>query len=98
MKQILFTVVYPFWFFLAKTWLGAVLIICLVPLIPALVIGLLIPSLMNVTVEEAKGVVLVILNLLLSPFFAIPLMVFSDYLERHYEKWNYKTELETKMV
>ena len=100
MKRILFTAVYPFWFFLVKTWMGGVLMICLVPLMPALVIGLLIPSLMDVIGEEAKdiGVGMAILSLLLCPFFAMPLMALGDYLERYYEKWNYKTEMKTKMV
>ena len=100
MKRILFTVVYPFWFFLAKTWLGGVLMICLVPLMTALVICLLIPSIMDATGEKAKDIAggMAILSILLSPFFAMPLMALGYYLERHYKKWNYKTEMGTKMV
>lgn len=100
MKRILFTVIYPFWFFLANTWVGGVLMIYIVSLIPGLIIILLIPNLMNATGEEAKeiGTGMAIFSLLLSPFFAMPLMALGDYLKRHYEKWNYKTEMKTKMV
>ena len=95
MKRILFTVVYPFWFFLAKTWLGGVLVICLVPVIPALIIGLLLPELMNTTGEEAMyiGQGLVVVSILLSPFVAIPLLKLGWYLESHYDKWNYKIDI-----
>lgn len=60
----------------------------------------MIPSLMDVKGEEVKdiGGGMAILSLLLCPFFAMPLMTLGDYLERHYEKWNYKTEMEIKMV
>jgi hypothetical protein len=100
MKRVLFTIIYPFWFFFAKTWLGGVLMICLIPMTPALLIGLIFPNLMNMTGEEAKSFAggLAIFSLLLSPFIAMPLMVFSDYLETHYEKWKYKTEMEMKMI
>jgi diacylglycerol kinase len=95
MKRVLFTIIYPFWFFLAKTWLGVVLMICLVPIIPALLIGLVFQSIMNTTGEEAKdiGGGLAIFSLLLSPFIAMTLMSFGWYLEKHYEKWKYKTEI-----
>ena len=100
MKQILFTPLYPFWFFLAKTWLGGVLMICLIPMTPALIIGLLMPDLMNDTGEGAQdiGIGFGMFSLLLSPFFAMPLMLLGAYLEKYYEKWNYKTEMETKMI
>jgi hypothetical protein len=100
MKRALFTIIYPFWFFFAKTWLGGVLMICLIPMTPALLIGLIFPNVMNVTGEEATGIGggLAILSLLLSPFIAMPLMAFGYHLERHYEKWKYKTEMDTKMI
>ena len=100
MKRVLFTIIYPFWFSFAKSWVGGVLMICLVPMTPALLIGLIFPSIMNTTGEEAKdiGGGLAIFSLLLSSFVAMPLMSFGWYLEKHYEKWKYKTEMETKMI
>ncbi len=55
---------------------------------------------MRVGGEEAEeiGFGLAIFSLLCSPFVAFPLMRFSDLLEKHYEKWNYKIEMETKMI
>ncbi len=100
MKRMLFTVVYPFWFFLAKTWLGGTLMMCSVPLMPVLVIYLSVPSLMDMTGEESKdiGMCIAIPSLLICPFFAIPLIWLGNYLESHYKKWNYKIEMETKMI
>lgn len=94
MKRILFTILYPFWFFLAKTWLGTVLMICIIPVTPALIINALLPELINSTLEENKdtAVGLAIFSLLISPFFAMLLMEIGDYLEKHYKKWGYKTE------
>ena len=100
MKRALFTIIYPFWFFFAKTWFGGVLMICLVPMTPALLISLIFPNIMNTTGEEAKSIGggLAIFSLLLSPFIAMPLMALGVYLESHYEKWKYKTEMQTKMT
>ena len=100
MKKILLTTLYPFWFFFAKTWLGNVMMIpiALAPL--PILIHLIFPDLLMTTGEEAEGIGIGvgILTLLCSPFTGMMFMTISDKLETNYESWNYKTEMETKMV
>jgi hypothetical protein len=99
-KMIIFTLVYPLWFFLAKTWLGGVLMIGLIPLTMLFIIWLIFPDLMNdVSQEEAKGIGggMAIFSILCSPIFIIPLVIIGRYLERHYEEWNYITEMNIEM-
>ena len=100
MKKVLLTIIYPFWFFFAKTWLGGVTMICLVPITPALLLSLIFSSIMKSTGEEAKnlGMGLAMFSLLLSPFIVVPLVTFGYYLESNYQKWDYKIEMETKMI
>ena len=98
MKKILLTTLYPFWFFLAKTFLGQgmMLPIALAP-IPIL-IHLIFPDLMMTTGEEAEGIGMGIgmLSLVCSPFTGMMFMTISEKLEANYNIWNYKTEMETK--
>lgn len=70
------------------------------PMIPAFLIIIIFPDLMNTAGEEAEsvGVGVGIFSLLCSPFVAIPLIIAGVFLENHYEQWNYKTEMETKMI
>ena len=100
MKKVLFTLIYPFWFFLSKTWIGGVLMICLVPVIPAVLINLIFPNIINFTKEEAEriGLGIAIFCLLISPFTGMLLMRLGFYLESHYDIWEYKTEIKTKMI
>lgn len=94
MKKTLLTVLYPFWFFFAKTWFGNMMMIpiSLAPL--PILIHLIFPDLMTTTGEEAVGV----LTLLCSPFTGMMFITIGYKLETNYEKWNYKTEMETKMI
>lgn len=100
MKKILLTVLYPFWFFFAKTWVGNVMMIPIVLAPLPILIHLAFPDLIMITGEEAKGIGigLGILALLCSPFIGMIFMSIGDKLEINYEKWNYKTEMKTKMV
>lgn len=96
MKQILFTIIYPFWFFFAKTWLGNIMMIpiSLTP-IPIL-INVIFPTLIKTTNPEAEtiGIGIAILSLLFSPFIACFFMIISNTMEEYYEIFNYKTEIQ----
>lgn len=94
-KKILLTPLYPFWFFLSETWVGCIMLFCMIPLLPAFSIMLLFPVLQDGDNDTAGG--LVIFSLLISPFLYYPIELFGDYLKRHYAKWGYKIEMETKM-
>ena len=100
MKKILLTTLYPFWFFFAKTWFGNVMMIpmALAPLL--ILIHLIFPDLLMTTGEEAEGIGngVGILTLLSSPFTGMMFMTIGDKLQANYESWNYKTEMETKMI
>jgi len=100
MKKTLLTILYPFWFFFAKTWFGNMMMIpiTLAPL--PILIHLIFPDLMMTTGEEAEGIGIGvgILTLLCSPLTGMMFMTIGDKLETNYEKWNYKTEMETKMI
>lgn len=100
MKRILFTAIYPFWFFLAKTWFGNMMMIPITLTPIPILISVILPDLMKTTGEEAEGIGIGIgiLSLLCSPFTAGLFMMLSDRLETNYEKWNYKKEMETKMI
>ena len=92
MKKILFTTIHPFWFFLAKTWFGNMMMIPITLAPIPLLIHLIFPSLMMTTGEEAEGIGIgvVILTLLCSPFTGMIFMMIGDKLEINYEKWNYR--------
>jgi len=95
MKKILFTTIYPFWFFLAKTWFGNIMMIPITLAPIPLLIHLIFPTLMMTIGEEAEviGFGIGVLTLLCIPFIGMMFMTISDKLEINYEKWNYKTEL-----
>ena len=65
-----------------------------------ILIHLIFPDLMMTTGEEAEGigVGVGILTLLCSPFAGMMFMTIGGKLETNYENWNYKTEMETKMI
>ena len=97
MKQILLTPLYPFWFFFSKTWFGGVLLICFLPVSIGTIICLF---MLEISGGNSQGIGMfgAIVSIPLSFVFAIPLFKMGCYLEKHYEKWNYKTEMETKMI
>lgn len=92
MKKFLLTIIYPFWYFLGKTWIGGILMIFITLMIIPLILYIIFPDLMNSTGEEAEGIGqgIALFSLLCSPFIGIGFMMVSDYLESNYEKWNYK--------
>lgn len=100
MEKILLTILYPFWFFFAKTWFGNIMMIpiSLAPL--PILIHLIFPDLLMTTGEEAEGIGIGIgiLTLLCSPFTGMLFMMIGDNLETNYEKLNYKTEMQPKMI
>lgn len=100
MKKILLTPLYPFWFFFSATWIGNVMMIPIVLSPIPILLSIIFPDLMNTTGEEAEGIGtgVGILTLLCSPFTAVLFMRIGYYLEHNYEKWNYKTEMDTKMI
>jgi len=91
MKKILFTIIYPFWFFLAKTWFGNMIMIPIILAPIPLLIYLIFPSLMMTTGEQAEGIGVGagILTLLCSPLTGMMFGIIGDKLEINYKKWNY---------
>lgn len=65
-----------------------------------ILIHLIFPDLIMITGEEAQfiGIGVGILTLLFSPFTCIMFMMIGDKLETNFKKWNYKTEMEIKMI
>ncbi len=100
MKRILLTLIYPFWFFLSKTWFGNLMTIPLALSPLPILIYLISPDIMMITGEEAEGVGigLGILTLLCTPLSGMIIMAIGDKLEVNYQKLNYKTEMKYKMV
>lgn len=49
--KLILKLIYPFWYFFAKIWIGAILIMCFVPVITAGMISLLIPDLTSIKGE-----------------------------------------------
>lgn len=98
MKKILLTIIYPFWFFFSKTWIGNVYMIpiALCP-IPILVL-IIFPECSTKTREEAQtiGIGLTIISLVCAPYIFATLENFLDKIETNYENWNYKTNLKNK--
>ena len=92
MKKILLTISYPFWFFLARTWVGNVMMIPIVIGLPMLPFY----SILNTTGEEAEsiGILLAILDMfLLAPIIGGLIMVLSSTMEEEYEKRNWLTQI-----
>ncbi len=100
MKKILLTTLYPFWFFFSKTWFGNMMMIPIALAPIPILIHLIFPDLMMITGEEAEGIGIGvgILTLLCSPFTGMMFMTIANKLETNYNNWNYKTEMETKMI
>jgi hypothetical protein len=98
MKKILLTILYPFWFFFAKTWFGNIMMIPIALSPIPILIHLIFPDAMMTTGEEGEsiGTGVGVLTLLCSPFTGGMFIIIGDKLEINYEKWNYKTEMETK--
>ncbi len=99
MKKILLTTLYPFWFFFAKTWFGNVIMIPIaLALIPILIYLIFNDSLIeSPEYVQSTGIGATILTLLSSPFSIVFFMCISGKLESNYHRWNYKTEIKTKM-
>ena len=97
MKKILLSVIYPFWFFFGVTWIGVLMIPISLSPIPILII-LTFPDIMTGEGTQGVGNGIGILSLLCSPFIGMGFMIISDKLKSNYKKWNYKTEMESKMV
>ena len=94
MKKIVLSIVYPVWFFFAKTWFGNVMMI-FVSLAPLpLLINMMLPELMATTGDDAEGVGMgvAILTLMSAPFVGMFFMSVAERLEVNYLEWNYKTK------
>ncbi|WP_425628850.1 hypothetical protein [Cellulophaga lytica] len=93
MKNILLTIVYPFWFLLGKTWLGNVIILFgSIGLTPVLLL-MLFPDIIN-TVDEnidSLGLAIGVMGLLSAPFIITLFLMIIRKLEICYKKMNYKT-------
>lgn len=97
MKKVLFTIIYPIWFFFSQTFVGCVIVFNLVLILPGYLIDIASRNTGNVTGNDAVAVAVgeLVFCIFLSPFMAVPLVAFSCYLEEHYEKWGYKTQMQT---
>ena len=92
MKRIVLTILYPVWFFLAKTWLGNMMMIPIVIGLPMLPFY----NILNRTGEDAEsiGIGFAVLDMfLLAPITAGVLMSLSFYMEEWYEENNWKIEI-----
>lgn len=92
MNKVLLTVLYPFWFFLSKTWLGNVIMIPVVIGLPMLPFS----SMLEVPATGPEiGILWVVIDLLvLTPLMIIMLMYTTVKLEEVYEAWGWKTVIE----
>lgn len=91
--KILLTIIYPFWYFFAKTWFGGVMFMCLVPMSPVCIMAALFPNMFKgVNNDDSKSLLVVIgiLIMLLSPFVFCRLMSISDYIVEKYKSYGYK--------
>ena len=101
MKRVLLTIIYPFWFFFAKTWFGNIFMIPIVFTPVPILFWVTFPELLATTeYEEAQGIGTGtgVLSLICSPFVGGFFMVISSKLESNYKKWEYKTEMKTEMI
>lgn len=87
-EKVLLKIIKPFWFFFYKTWIGGILIMILTLFIPIILISLILPNIMHLKGDEAKGIGqgLGIFSIMLSPFIAMPLITIGDYLNCQYNK------------
>ncbi len=92
MKKLLLTLSYPFWFFLAKTWIGNMMMIPIVTGLPMLPFY----NILNTTGEKAEsiGILFAILDIfLLAPIVGGLFIVLSSNMEEEYEKRNWLTQI-----
>jgi len=92
MTKLILTIIYPLWYFLAKTLVGGILMLVLSVCTLPLIIHLIWPSLGDITGEEAEalGQGLGFLSILAAPFCGMFYMSLSLSLEIEYEKLGYK--------
>lgn len=88
MKKILLSLFYSFWYFFAKTWTGGVILICVIPILPSLLLCLIFPNFMLGKNENSTGIAgcFVLISLLLSGYTFKYLSIFNNWLEKEYEK------------
>lgn len=92
MNKLLLTISYPFWFFLAKTWIGSIMMIPIVIGLPMLPFH----SILNTTGEQAEsiGILLAILDMfLLAPIIGGLFIVLSSNMEEEYRKRGWRIEI-----
>ena len=91
MKKLILSLLYPFWFFLARTIAGNSIMMMVVLFIPMGLISLL-PGFQNLTgsAAESVGMGVAIFSLLVSPITASIFFDASEYLEAHYKNYSYK--------
>lgn len=90
--KILLSILYPFWFFLAKTLVGAMVMLFLyISWVPA-IMWIISPDLMQTTGPEAEGVGtgVAIFSLILAFPTGVLFMKVGDRLSSNYEKYGYK--------
>lgn len=91
MKKLILSLLYPFWFFLARTIAGNCIMMMVVLFIPMSLISL-IPGFQNLTgsTAESVGMGVAMFSLLVSPFTCSVFWNINDYLETNYKSYSYK--------
>ncbi len=93
MKKNIFKLIYPLWFFLAKTWLGNIMIIPLL-LLPIPMAILTLSKLIDFPEDKDKIEFIINISIILTmicvPFIALLLDKISNKLKSNYKKYNYK--------
>ena len=91
MKKLILSLLYPFWFFLARTIAGNCIMMMVVLFIPMGLISLL-PGFQNLSgsAAESVGMGVAMFSLLLSPFTSSVIWDINDYLETNYKNYSYR--------
>lgn len=85
MKKILLNLIYPFWWFASKTWVGGMLAILSILLGPLLIVSLIFPSIMSAKDSDgSEGFVLGLLSATVGVILLMPVLKLDDRLRIYY--------------
>lgn len=85
MKKILLNLIYPFWWFTSKTWVGGMLAILSILLGPLLIVSLIFPSIISAKDSDgSEGFVLGLLSAMVGLILLMPVLKIDDQLRTYY--------------
>lgn len=85
MKKILLNLIYPFWWFASKTWVGGMLAILSILLGPLLIVSLIFPSIISAKDSDgSEGFVLGLLSAMVGLILLMPVLKIDDQLRTYY--------------